>query len=253
MIPRWSALAVAAALVVAAPVVLTASAAASPPETTWGPVRTLTDYAWDPDVVIDGGGNVTVVWADNVRRGPIHAVAFPAGALGWGDPVVIGRGTDPQVSADADGNLTAMWNTNRRGWTTGVATAFRPAGGDWQTPVRLSQDRKARHYNPFTEDPFGAGPVDLAVAPDGTAVAVWQWGSFARERPLRVQSVHRQGSGGWSDPVDVTEANWSGDPSVAVGATAARCSSTPAGSTGPVPLCGHGWARRPVSGRHPRG
>lgn len=218
MITRRPALAVAAALV-AVPVVLTASAAAAPPETTWGPVRTLTDYAWDPDVVVDGSSNVTAVWADNVRRGPIRAVDLPAGGLGWGDPVIIGRGTDPQVAADANGNLTAVWNTNRRGWTTGVAGAFRPAGGDWQAPVRLSRDREARSYNPYLEDPFGAGPVDLAVAPDGTAVAVWQWGSFERERPLRVQSVHRQGSGDWGDPVDVTDPNWSGDPSVAIGAT----------------------------------
>jgi hypothetical protein len=217
LITRTAAVVVSTMLLAPAAAVVTVPAAGAAPSVSWGPSRTLAAYAWHPSVAVDPAGTATVVYAQHWWRGPVWATQRPAGGT-WTEPVRIGRGTAPEVGVDAAGDLTAIWQTNRRGFTTGVASASKPTGGAWQQPTRLTRDREVRGYGPGSpEGTFGAAALDLAVGPGGETLASWEWGSYDRNRPLRVQAAFRPLGGAWeTGPVPVTGADWSGHPVVTV-------------------------------------
>lgn len=191
---------------------LVAPVAADQPAPVGGPVIVLDDAGQQPAVVVDRSGNTTVVWATHWCRGPVLAVTRPAGGA-WGAPERIGRGTSPQVAVDRRGDVTVVFETNPPDRTTGVSAVRRPAGADWGAPVRLSVDGPAVDYDcNDDEGAFGAHRADLAVGPRGATVVVWQWGSYDRDRPFRIEAVYRPADGRWRSPVALTRANWSEDP-----------------------------------------
>lgn len=194
---------------------------ASEPEPQGGVVFTLTtqnDGYAGPTSVVDSHGNTTVVWSQHWWRGPIRAVRRPVGGE-WGRPITIARGgTAPIAAADARGNVTVVFQTNRRDRTTGVSAVRRVVNGGWQHPVHLSKDVNAPDYGPHGwEGTFGAHRVDLAVNARGDAVVVWQWGSYDRDRPFRIESSYRPVGGAWSPLARLTKPNWSEDPLVSIG------------------------------------
>jgi hypothetical protein len=172
------------------------------------------------DLTVDTGNKTTIVWATGASAVPPHTIMARARfATGdWGAPVAIGHGYAPQVAADGRGNLTAVWLTQRQGFTDGVATARRPAGGRWSDAVRLSDDLRVPGYPDNAEDPYGAAELDLAVSPDGAAVAAWSWGSDDRDQPWRIRAAYRPAAGRWNGQVGVTPASDARHPQVALDA-----------------------------------
>lgn len=194
---------------------------ASEPPPEGGVVSTLTtheDGYPGTTSVVDLYGNTTVVWSQHWWRGPIRAVRRPAGGE-WGSPVTIAQGgTSPIAAADAQGNVTVVFQTNRHDRTTGVSAVRRLVNGGWQHPVPLSKDVNAPGYGPpNSEGTFGAHRLDLAVNPHGDTVVVWQWGSFDRDRPFRIESIYRPRGGTWGPLTRLTKPNWSQNPHVAIG------------------------------------
>lgn len=236
-----------------APASYPAAGEASEPRPEGGVVFTLTTHSHPGSAsVVDSHGNTTVVWPKHWWRGPIRAVRRPAGGE-WGRPVTIARGgTAPIAAADARGNITVVFQTNRRDTTTGVSAVRRLVSGGWQHPVHLSKDADAPGYLGSGEGTYGAHRVDLAVNPSGDAVVVWQWGSFDRSRPFRIQSVYRPVGGSWIALARLTRPDWSEEPSVAIdpgGEATAVYSAPDRGDRGRTisrrRVAGEGW-RPPV-------
>lgn len=184
---------------------------------TWEPVKRLASNPRGESLAVDARNNTTVVWATSSTPPSIVVLRRRAGGS-WGKRVAIGHGYAPQVAADARGNLTVVWLTQRRGFTDGVAVARRPAGGRWSDPVRLSRDLSVPGYPHDGEEVYGATEVELAVSPRGAVVVAWAWGSDARKKPWRIQSVYRPPGGPWSEPLDVTPASEARQPKVGIDA-----------------------------------
>ena len=120
-----------------------------------------------PQVALDPNGNAVAVWqqADGTRNN-IWANRFTP-AAGWGaaEPIETddaGTAFGPQVALDPDGNAVAVWEqqdgTRRNIW----ANRFTPATG-WGVAELIETDNAG-----------GAAAPQVALDPNGNAVAVWE-------------------------------------------------------------------------------
>lgn len=131
----------------------------------------------------------------------------PTSAATWPGPVVVSdtnvRAHDPQVAVGANGTTAVSWHL--LGDDDLVKTAVRAPRSAWGAAVRVS-------------DPVEYGSVsDVAVAPNGTVIAVWLAGD---EGETRVRSAFRAPGESWSTPVDLETlgaGEWSDSPSVVAG------------------------------------
>lgn len=159
----------------------------------------------EPEVAMDAAGNAYAIWAHsdgaNVR---IEATTRAAGGA-WQTPVDIsaaGRNAlGPRLAVDAAGNAIAVW-FRFDGTANIVQAALRPAGGSWQAATNLSAaGRDARI-------------PDVAVNPQGVAVAIWQRSNGTN---LIIQAASHNPGGAWSAPVDLSAAGQdAGAPQVAI-------------------------------------
>jgi hypothetical protein len=145
---------------------------------------------FEPQVAIDGSGNVIAVWtrSDGTNLRIQSANRTPSGpwsaAQTLSDPGQ--SASSPQVAVDASGNAVAVWTRND-GTSGRIQAAYRPAGGSFGTPATIS-------------DPNGdASSPDVSMDNSGRAVIAWA----RNDNPnpslccLRVQSSIRQpGAGG---------------------------------------------------------
>src|SRR3954464_25727 len=117
---------------------------------------------------------VTGTWAPHV------AISAPG-------PYPVHLTSEPAVGLDAAGGAVSVFVPANAGTT--IAAGFRAAGRNWSAPVRISLTGET-----------GAGP-DVAVAPDGTAVAAW---SAYRGNIPAVEVAFRAPGGGFGAPVAVS-------------------------------------------------
>lgn len=194
---RWPTLAAAVAsgalgltLLVAPP-----GSGASAPDV-WGPAHRFERDPIGASMAQDRRGVTTVVWGS--QRGwpePVKAAQrTPAGR--WRAPVTLGVGYSPVVTADGAGNLLAAWTRDEAGRSTGVWAARKPVGQPWSSPVRLSDD-VAVPGDPDSPDVLGAQNLDVALRADGSALVVWEWGSWDRDVIWRVQAAYRPPGQAW--------------------------------------------------------
>ena len=172
-----------------------------------GEIRSAASGTWDapavlstgnvqagPDLAVTPGGDAFAIWIQGAAVLVAHA-DLTKGA--WDPPVTLsgngGRGA--AVAVDAAGDAVAVWTLGDR---PGVEAAARPAGGSWGPTVMVSD------VSPFN----GVTAPDVALAGDGTAVAVWVGGSSLRA------SV-RGSDGSWSRPLEVGAAD-SAEPRVSL-------------------------------------
>jgi hypothetical protein len=140
-------------------------------------------------VAIDGAGNELATWARSNDDGSevVEASFRPVGTAAWEPPVDLGGPYPPsggppapvgemRVAFDRAGNAVALWSTPASVWGSN-----RPFGGSWQRPVNVG-------LGTTTE------AVNLSVAVDGDALAVWPAAGY-------VYSVTRSAaSGRWTAP-----------------------------------------------------
>jgi len=104
-----------------------------------------------------------------------------------------GTPTNPDVAVDASGDATAVWDRSAGAYYE-ILAATRPAGGSWQTPVQISAPGET------------AGLPQVAVNPQGDAVAVWESGG---PEHFTVSAASRStANGAWSAPVKIGYAGW---------------------------------------------
>lgn len=153
-----------------------------------------------PRVAVDPAGNAAVVWT-GFRGGGVQVVRVatrPAGGA-WSAPRALsdveGSARAPDVAVDGDGDLVAIWCEQTGPNRDVVRTASRPLGGEWSSPVDLSDAE------------LGAAWPQVAVDPQGNATALWVlWNVPGRSEGI-VQSRGRLANGAWDpEPVDVSGA-----------------------------------------------
>ena len=124
-------------------------------------------YVRGPALAIDGAGNALALWVV-IGADRIEAVRYDAATELWGPIVVLGSGAGAQIGADDAGNAVAIWS-DRSGLVEVLrARRFTVATGVWGPTLALAS-------NDFVV------ALDLDVAPDGTAAALWY---DADESPL---------------------------------------------------------------------
>jgi hypothetical protein len=177
------------------------------PGSGWGtPERIETNNTLEASgaqVAVDANGNAVAVWAQSDgTRFDIWSNRY-APSSRWADARRIeannsGDALRPQVGADADGNAVAVWQ-QFDGVTFDIWSS-RYAGGSWGDPARIED-----------EDDGDASDPRVAVALDGSAVAVWQQFDGVNDD---IWSNRYMPSSGWGTAVRI-ETNEAGSASEA--------------------------------------
>jgi hypothetical protein len=122
--------------------------------------------AFRPQVAVDPNGNAVTVWhqSDGTRFN-IWANRFTP-TTGWGAAELIetdnaGDASSPQVAVDPNGNAVAVWHQSDGTRTNIWANRFTPSAG-WGAAEPIETDNAG-----------GASSAQVAVDPNGNAVAVW--------------------------------------------------------------------------------
>lgn len=129
-----------------------------------------------PELVMDPtSGRAIVAWQQNdghgAQKNSLWSRTFDPTA-GWGATEAIqafnsaNTSTWLSVGIDAAGHATAVWLHDADGSGIGVSAVYanrRTAGGTWGTPAKISN----------TDNNTLISPPKLAMAPNGTAAAVW--------------------------------------------------------------------------------
>ena len=142
--------------------------------------------ATHPRVALDSQGDAVVVWERDNETGIIEASDRLVGGA-WGEPVELSaaghRAEEPQVALDSQGDATAVWWRNN-GVKNVIEAAGRPVAGTWQAPEELSAADQ------------DAGEPQIAVDPQGDAVAIWTNGI--------IEAASRPSGGSWQAPVELS-------------------------------------------------
>ena len=148
--------------------------------------------ASDPQVGIDAAGNATVAWEQ--EDAGVRAARLPAATGFEGAATVVPGGTGPRLAVGAGGTAVALASVG------GVLqAAIRPgAGGAFGTAAPISAGA--------VDDP------DVAVAPDGRAVAAWVEGGSVLRNARPANAAFATTGTAQSDGSALAEA----EPSVAI-------------------------------------
>src|SRR5205823_9256736 len=118
------------------------------------------------DVAVDAGGDAVAIVANyGLSRGStIEAISWTRdGPPGPPEPLSSPESQNAwtgRVAMDARGNAVALWNEVTSSGILTLRAAVKPAGSNWQPPQELSGGER------------GDRP-QLAITPDGEAVAAW--------------------------------------------------------------------------------
>jgi hypothetical protein len=163
--------------------------------------------AIDPSIAISADNTITVVWERPTRDGRSFIIQSRtrSSAGVWGPVQALSlpgaQSNDAVVIASPAGEVTAVWERAVDGTdnvnmpTPGLIQSRTRAAGSttWGPIVNLS--RRGTHAS----DPA------LAVAPDGTVTAVWEWASDSLAQRKMVQSRTRLAGANWG-PLQVLSA-----------------------------------------------
>jgi hypothetical protein len=145
----------------------------------------------DARLTLSSNGTALAIWKE---RNPgdtffsMKAASHTAG-VGWSTPVAIENfftnvaDAAPALAMDASGNGIAMWRHESDFYFNRFV-----AGSGWQGPVAITGESFLLS---------GTGNIQVAMTPDGRAVATWTGGSSA------LRSMQYQPGPGWSAPVTV--------------------------------------------------
>jgi hypothetical protein len=133
-----------------------------------------------PRVAMDPADDAFVVWEDNVTTtsSTVYAARF-APLTGWSlaqMPTPFGRGAHrPQIACDANGNAFAVWEETDGNRVTFWSARY-TAGSGWGPPTQISTAEVFVLFPPNVP----SENVQVAVDPDGNALAIWSQDDGAR-------------------------------------------------------------------------
>jgi hypothetical protein len=161
----------------------------------------------NPHVALDAKGDSLVAWrGEDGGEEFVRAAYRPVGGS-WGAATgVSSEGEAVQEvrdAVDSDGNAIVAWagNTGEEGGHEIVHAAYKPVGGEWESPTDLS----ATGGNSF--------PSDVVFDTGGNAALVWQrWDGSSNV----VQASYRPAGEEWEAAVDLSEEGAQGMDAVVV-------------------------------------
>ena len=136
---------------------------------TWQPPSTVgSELVAGSDFAVDGRGDAVAVWDSWTERVPVASRCAGGVQAGWGgewqapvdlseeDPSESWRWEpyEPQVAIDEQGDAVVVWSRGY-GESGGVMSAFKPGGGAWQAPVKLSPPGMTGGYPQVALDGHG--------------------------------------------------------------------------------------------------
>jgi Divergent InlB B-repeat domain len=126
--------------------------------------------AESPTVAVDPAGDAVAAWKQRLAGSEAIETAYKPAGGAWGAPEAVEFGSavveTPAVAIDEAGHAVLVWRQGVGGNHVIFATS-RPAGGSWASPLAISSSA------------LDAAAPDVAMSPDGTAVAAWQSSSGA--------------------------------------------------------------------------
>ena len=178
----------------------------------WGTPFTLSDpakYCDRATAALGGDGTIVVAWAcqDSSYARTIEAAVRPGGSTQWSAPFVLASGST-RVSPDPS-NVRVAMNANGEAWVAWsifdganyvVEAAYRPIGGDFETPITLSTpgvdaiQPSLAINEPNPTDPNDTGDVAIAwsgspwnmASPNTITVAKSAGGGASFDPPVQV-------------------------------------------------------------------
>ena len=169
------------------------------------PVILSGEYAWLPELGIDGAGNVTVVWW-TWWSGFIESARWSSGTGGWSDVRRLSSSSAyyPQIVVDTRGDVTAVWNHYTPSRTLHAAR-YSADIGTWGPPVLVAAP--SDHNTSLGVDATGNVTVVYATNPGGFPPG-----------PSTLRSVsYLRASNSWSVPEDIaTNAGFEGGKSPSI-------------------------------------
>jgi hypothetical protein len=154
-----------------------------------------------PQLAVAANGNAVAAWVESVHS--VSASLYSPGS-GWSTPehlydnLVTGLGGTivPKVAMDASGNVLVVWENNMVGAGRHIQYNRYSPGTGWTAPANLGRL--------VSELQFAAREPEIAILPNGNAIAIWVQG----------------GGGGfdqsqlWSSRYDMTTDTWSAPQAV---------------------------------------
>lgn len=146
-----------------------------------------------PQVAVDAQGRAVMAWtSDGVR-----SADRPAGG-GWQAPIALsaGGGGATDLAIGPRGSAAVMWSEDPSTMyypypSTVVYGVARPPGGGWRPRVQLG-----RADGVITKERGLSGGEDVAIDPDGNAIAVWKLVSS-------IEGATVPAGGAWGKPVEL--------------------------------------------------
>jgi hypothetical protein len=150
----------------------------------------------NPQVAVDGQGDSLVVWRGEDEGEEFARAAYRPAGGSWSAPIDVSSEGEQvhalQAAVDPDGNAIVAWagSQGNLGEFDIAHTAFKPAGGDWEAPV------------PISEAGANAYPNDLVFDQSGNAAIVWlRWDGV----DWRIQAAYRPAEGEWEAPAYLSD------------------------------------------------
>jgi hypothetical protein len=158
-------------------------------------LSTAGQYAYDPQVTVDGSGLATAVWDRDDGSNTIVQASTSLNGAAWSTPADLSTAGQyaysPQVTVDGSGRATAVWERYDNGDSI-VQASTSLNGAAWSTPVDLSA---AGQY---------ADGAQVTVDGSGLATAVWTDGAGTQKHI--VQASTSLNGAAWSTPVGFSAA-----------------------------------------------
>ncbi len=152
--------------------------------------------ALTPQAAVDAAGDATAVWMVFSGSKLVARTAYRPAGEGWQAPAPLSalgeEAGDPQIALDAHGATTVVWRNSDSG-VASVRGVYRPAGGEWGEPTRISAPGEA------TEAPH------LAVDARGDTIAAWAGSNNKAGEYDRAASSYRPASGEWEERKQLSE------------------------------------------------
>jgi hypothetical protein len=190
----------------------------------------------DPYIAVNARGDALAVWDGHYGDNDVVREAYRPAGGSWQATVDVSGETEEieslRVALDAQGDAAIAWagSPKEAGGYDVARAAYRPAGGNWQTPTILS------------EDGGNAFPTDVAFDQAGNAVVVWERSNGTDNI---AQAAYRPAGGDWQEPTSLSEqGRKSFDPMVVLDAegevSAAQGDATVVWTSGQGEGCGEG-------------
>jgi hypothetical protein len=172
-------------------------AASKPAGENWSKPTNLTEPnahnygSFDPQLDVDGAGNVTAIWTNAFYMTQTSIQPFNGV---WSPPLSIStpgqKVSSPHIAVNSNGNAAAIWVGND-GNNAIIQSAHRLSNGEWSLPSTLSLSGQ------------DADAPQITIDPQGNIAAIWQRSDGTN---TIVQASIQLAGGNWLTPVDLSDA-----------------------------------------------